>query len=27
LQLKDRRPPVRDEAYFVRNFGRARAHA
>jgi flagellar biosynthesis protein FlhF len=27
LQLKERRPPVRDEAYFVRNFGRARAHA
>ena len=27
LQLKERRPPVRDEAYYVRNFGRARAHA
>jgi flagellar biosynthesis protein FlhF len=27
LQLKERRPPVRDEAYFVRNFGRAHAHA
>jgi flagellar biosynthesis protein FlhF len=27
LQLKERRPPVRDEAYFVRNFGGARAHA
>jgi flagellar biosynthesis protein FlhF len=27
LQLKDSRPPVRDEAYYVRNFGRARAHA
>jgi flagellar biosynthesis protein FlhF len=27
LQLKERRPPVRDEAYFVRNFGRAPAHA
>jgi flagellar biosynthesis protein FlhF len=27
LQLKERRPPVRDEAYFVRNFGRAGAHA
>src|SRR3984885_12227363 len=26
LQLKERRPPVRDEAYFVRNFGRAQAH-
>jgi flagellar biosynthesis protein FlhF len=26
-QLKERRPPVRDEAYYVRNFGRARAHA
>jgi flagellar biosynthesis protein FlhF len=27
LQLKERRPPVRDEAYFARNFGRAPAHA
>jgi flagellar biosynthesis protein FlhF len=27
LQLKDGRPPVRDEAYCVRNFGRASAHA
>jgi flagellar biosynthesis protein FlhF len=27
LQLKERRPPARDEAYYVRNFGRARAHA
>jgi flagellar biosynthesis protein FlhF len=27
LQLKERRPAVRDEAYYVRNFGRARAHA
>jgi flagellar biosynthesis protein FlhF len=27
LQLKESRPPVRDEAYYVRNFGRARAHA
>jgi flagellar biosynthesis protein FlhF len=27
LQLKERRPPVRDEAYFARNFGRAHAHA
>lgn len=27
LKLKEGRPPVRDEAYFVRNFGRARAHA
>jgi flagellar biosynthesis protein FlhF len=27
LQLKERRPAVRDEAYFVRNFGRAHAHA
>jgi len=26
-QLKEGRPPVRDEAYYVRNFGRARAHA
>jgi flagellar biosynthesis protein FlhF len=26
-QLKERRHPVRDEAYYVRNFGRARAHA
>jgi flagellar biosynthesis protein FlhF len=27
LELKERRPPVRDEAYYVRNFGRALAHA
>jgi flagellar biosynthesis protein FlhF len=27
LDLKERRPPVRDEAYFARNFGRASAHA
>jgi len=27
LDLKEHRPPVRDEAYFVRNFGRASAHA
>jgi flagellar biosynthesis protein FlhF len=27
LQLKERRPAVRDEAYYARNFGRARAHA
>jgi flagellar biosynthesis protein FlhF len=27
LQLKERRPAVRDEAYYVRNFGRAGAHA
>jgi flagellar biosynthesis protein FlhF len=27
LQLKERRPPLRDEAYFARNFGRAPAHA
>jgi flagellar biosynthesis protein FlhF len=27
LQLKERRPPQRDEAYFARNFGRAPAHA
>jgi flagellar biosynthesis protein FlhF len=27
LKLKEGRTPVRDEAYFVRNFGRARAHA
>jgi flagellar biosynthesis protein FlhF len=27
LKLKELRAPVRDEAYYVRNFGRARAHA
>jgi flagellar biosynthesis protein FlhF len=27
LKLKEGRPPVRDEAYYVRNFGRADAHA
>jgi flagellar biosynthesis protein FlhF len=27
LKLKEGRPPVRDEAYFARNFGRASAHA
>jgi flagellar biosynthesis protein FlhF len=27
LKLKEDRPPVRDEAYYVRNFGRAHAHA
>jgi flagellar biosynthesis protein FlhF len=27
LQLKERRPPARDAAYLVRNFGRASAHA
>ena len=27
LQLKEGRPPVRDEAYLARNFGRAHAHA
>jgi flagellar biosynthesis protein FlhF len=27
LKLKEGRLPVRDEAYFVRNFGRATAHA
>jgi flagellar biosynthesis protein FlhF len=27
LKLKDGRPSVRDEAYYVRNFGRAHAHA
>jgi flagellar biosynthesis protein FlhF len=27
LKLKEGRPPVRDEAYYVRNFGRAHAHA
>jgi len=27
MKLKQGRPPVRDEAYFVRNFGRAHAHA
>lgn len=27
LKLKQRRPPLRDEAYFARNFGRAPAHA
>jgi len=27
LQLKERRPPVHDEAYLARNFGRAPAHA
>jgi flagellar biosynthesis protein FlhF len=27
LKLKEGRPPVRDEAYYVRNFGRAPAHA
>ncbi len=27
LKLKDVKAPVRDEAYFVRNFGRASAHA
>jgi flagellar biosynthesis protein FlhF len=27
LQLKERRPPLRDEAHFARNFGRAPAHA
>jgi flagellar biosynthesis protein FlhF len=26
LKLKEGRPPVRDEAYYVRNFGRAHAH-
>jgi flagellar biosynthesis protein FlhF len=27
LKLKEGRPPIRDEAYYVRHFGRARAHA
>lgn len=27
LKLKEGRPPVRDEAYYARNFGRANAHA
>jgi flagellar biosynthesis protein FlhF len=27
LKLKESRPPVRDETYYVRNFGRAHAHA
>jgi flagellar biosynthesis protein FlhF len=27
LKLKEGRPPLRDEAYYVRNFGRAPAHA
>jgi flagellar biosynthesis protein FlhF len=27
LKLKEGRPPIRDEAYYVRNFGRAAVHA
>ena len=27
LKLKEGKPPARDEAYYVRNFGGARPHA